>query len=115
MARKVARKMRCLKGRQWLLVNLFLAMVLVGQFTGCTQSNPGNWPQQQVEEKVKSNLKLSEISLTPRPEGGYSGTGKTSEGEAYKLQVTQDPARKRLEWKFESDRGDIGDAYYEFE
>ncbi len=78
-------------------------------------SNPGTWNQQQVEEKLKSSLSLAEIQLTPRTEGGYSGKGKTYEGESYKLQITQDPTRKRLEWKFESDRGDIGDAYYELE
>lgn len=79
---------------------------------GC--AHPGNWDQAKVAAKVKESLELSEISLEPNPSGGFTGTGKTAEGESYKLQVTQDEAKKRLSWKYEGDRGTIGDDFYEF-
>ena len=61
------------------------------------------------------SLRLTEISLTSDPAGGYTGSGKLADGETLKLKVTQDPAAKRLSWKAEGDRGTFEDGSYEFE
>ena len=61
------------------------------------------------------SLKLSELHITVDPSGGYSGTGKTADGESYKLKITQDASMKRLSWQADGDRGTIEEGKFEFE
>ena len=82
---------------------------------GCKPAaNPGNWDQARVEEHLKKKHQLEEISLLPKSEGGFTGSGKTKLGETYMFKVTQDAEAKKLSWEFESDRGDVGSEIYEF-
>ncbi len=83
--------------------------------SGCSKQNPGTYGQPEVEAQVIKSLKLSEIQLTVDPAGGYSGTGKTADGESYKLKIMQDAAMKRLSWKADGDRGTIEEGKFEFE
>ncbi len=80
--------------------------------TGCAETNnPGSWNKEKVETQMKSSLKLAEIALAPAT-GGFSGTGKAQDGETYKITVTQDPTKNRLDWKAEGDRGSNEDGSY---
>jgi len=80
--------------------------------TGCADTNnPGTWDRAKVETQMKSSLKLTEITLTPGT-SGFSGTGKALDGETYKITIIQDPAKKRLDWKGEGDRGSNEDGSY---
>lgn len=98
-----------------MLYRMLLVGLLVFSFLGCTPPpNPGTWDQARVETKIKESLELTEISLEPASDGSYTGSGKKATGESYKLTVTQDPKLKRLSWKFDSDRGDVGENFYEF-
>ena len=83
--------------------------------SGCQRSHPGNYSQQEVESQVKKSLKLTEIQLTPDPAGGYTGNGKTADGEGFKLKITQDSVQKSLKWKAEGNRGTIEDGSFSFE
>ena len=83
--------------------------------SGCAKSHPGNYAQPEVEAQVKKSLELIEIQLTPDPAGGYSGTGKSAQGETYKLKISQDEALRRLSWKADGDRGDMREGNFQFE
>ena len=83
--------------------------------SGCERRHPGNYPQPEVEAQVMKSLKLTEIQITADPAGGYSGTGKTADGESFKLKLTQDVAQKSLNWKADGDRGSIEEGSFKFE
>ena len=83
--------------------------------SGCQRSHPGNYSQQEVEAQVKKSLKLSEIQIAPDPAGGYSGSGKTADGEGFKLKISQDAVQKSLKWKAEGNRGTIEDGSFSYE
>jgi hypothetical protein len=87
-----------------LLCNLLLA--------GCASETPGTWKQPKVEAEVSQRLELSSISLTPTA-GGYEGTGTAQDGETYKLKITQDAAKGRLDYSAEGDRGSEEDGFIE--
>jgi len=91
------------------------SLVLALSLSGCTKSHPGNYAQPEVEAQVIKSLKLSEIQLIADPAGGYTGSGKTADGETYKLKIMQDEAMKRLSWNAVGDRGSSEDGKYEFE
>ncbi len=97
---------------RFLAVWLLLCTCFLG---GCNRPNPGTFSQPEVEAQVMKSLKLTEISLTADPAGGYTGSGKLADGETMKLKITQDPNAKRLSWKAEGDRGTFEDGSYEFE
>ena len=90
-------------------------LVFFVAITGCEWSHPGNYPQPEVEAQVKKSLKLTEIQITADPGGGYTGTGKTADGESFKLKLTQDVAQKSLNWKADGDRGSIEEGSFKFE
>ena len=83
--------------------------------SGCERRHPGNYPQPEVEAQVMKSLKLTELQITADPAGGYSGTGKTADGESFKLKLTQDAAEKSLSWKADGDRGSIEEGSFKFE
>ena len=77
------------------------------------QKSPGNWPEGKVAAKIQEKLELSELSLVPNPEGGFTGTGKSAEGETFTIKITQDPSQGRLNWDSEGDRGTFDSGFYE--
>ena len=83
--------------------------------SGCQRSNPGNYSQQEVEAQIKKSLKLTEIQLSPDPAGGYTGSGKTADGEGFKMKITQDAIQKSLKWKADGNRGTIEEGSFSFE
>jgi len=95
----------------------FISCVLAALLgiSGCEKSHPGNYAQPEVEAQLKKSLKLTELQITADPGGGYTGTGKTADGESLKLKITQDLSSKRLSWKADGDRGTIEEGKYEFE
>jgi hypothetical protein len=42
------------------------------------------------------NPKMSEVSISADPAGGYTGTGKAADGETFKLTIKQNADLKRL-------------------
>ena len=64
---------------------LICILVFSVAISGCERSHPGNYPQPEVEAQVKKSLKLTEIQITADPAGGYSGIGKTGDGESFKV------------------------------
>jgi len=89
------------------------AMLLVAAcFFGCAKENPGLWGKDKVEAQVKKSLELDEVSLEPRTEGGFSGSGKR-EKETIQVTVKQDAASSRMEWDAKGDRGFVEQGYYE--
>ena len=98
-----------------MLNRVFLCSMLCLSLIGCKPAaNPGTWDQTRVEAKLKDKHKLVEISLSPASEGGFTGLGKTQQGETFTFKVKQDAKLQRLSWEFKSDRGDVGDEVYEF-
>ena len=93
-----------------LLIAGFIAIALVG----CNPVHPGVWDLPKVESHIKESMELSELKLEPAGTGAYTGTGKSADGESFKVSVTQDAAAQKLSWKYEGDRGTIGDQKYEF-
>jgi hypothetical protein len=88
-------------------VGVLLSAVL---FVGCASESPGTWKQPKVEAEISQRLKLRSISITPAA-GGYTGTGPAEDGETYKLKITQDAAKGRLEYVAEGDRGSHEDGF----
>ncbi|MEY2725818.1 MAG: hypothetical protein RLZZ458_1685 [Planctomycetota bacterium] len=92
---------------------LFLLAAMCILQCGCGQSDhPGNWSQEKVAAKLTEKMQLKSISLTPVT-GGYSGTASSPDGETWKLQVTQDPAKRRLDYTAEGDRGSSEEGFVE--
>lgn len=98
--------------RHILLICLLVFPVAI---SGCERSHPGNYKQPEVEAQVIKSLKLTEIQIAADPAGGYSGTGKTANGESFKLKLTQDVAQKSLKWKADGDRGSMEEGSFKFE
>ena len=97
-----------------MLFRTMLMGVICIVLSGCKPAlNPGSWDQGRVEAKLKEKLKLAEISLLPHANGGYTGSGKTKQGETYSLKVKQNAELKQLSWEFSSDRGDVGEELFE--
>lgn len=98
-----------------MLYRTLLCCVICFSLIGCKPAvHPGNWDQTRIETKLKEKHNLAEISLQPASAGGFTGSGKTADGETYTFKVKQDANLKRLSWEFNSDRGDVGDEVYEF-
>ncbi len=83
-------------------------------FAGCDAANPGKWPKETVEAKLTNSLTLTEISLSPK-EGGFSGTGVASDGETFKLEITQDPVAKKMVCEATGDRGTLEERVYDLD
>lgn len=81
-------------------------------FVGCNGENPGTWPQDKVSEKISKSLELSGLTLQPRAEGGFTGTGKRDE-ETITVIVTQNPAESRIDWDAKGDRGFVETGFFE--
>jgi len=73
-------------------------------FIGCAAETPGTWKQPRVEAEMTRKLELQKITLTPAT-SGFEGSGTAQDGETYKLKITQDPAKGRLDWTADGDRG----------
>ena len=91
------------------------ALLVLGSLlcSGCSQDNPGTWPRDRVSAKVMESLQMTEVTLSPDPAGGFSGTGKRADGETLTLTVTQDAATHRISWDAKGDRGFVEDGYFE--
>jgi hypothetical protein len=66
----------------------------------------GVWTRAQVEEYLKKNIPLIEVSLTQTTPNNYTGTGKNAEGANFQLTVGQVPGG--IACKFTHDRGGSG-------
>jgi hypothetical protein len=66
----------------------------------------GVWSQSQVEEYLKQDLKLSQLSLTPAGGDDYTGTGTTADDRTLQLQVKQVPGG--IACTFEDGQGGSG-------
>jgi hypothetical protein len=66
----------------------------------------GVWTRAQVEEHLKKNIPLTEVSLTETTPNNYTGTGKNAEGANFQLTVGQVPGG--IACKFTHDRGGSG-------
>ena len=95
-------------------IYIYIIIVLIS-LTSCQRPHPGNYSQLEVETQVKKSLKLTEIKLAPDPAGGYSGSGKTADGEGFKLKITQDAVQKSLKWNAVGNRGTLEDGSFSFE
>ena len=98
------------------LVGLSLMLCLF--CAGCGNSSlPGVWTQTEIEAYMikTENPKMSEVKVNADPAGGYTGTGKSADGETFQLTIKQNVELKRLSWSAKGDRGTvIDDAMYEF-
>jgi hypothetical protein len=95
------------------LLSLLLLTAICILQPGCGGGDhPGNWPQEKVAAKITEKLQLKSISLTPAS-GGYSGTGTSEDGESWKLKVTQDPSKRRMDYSAEGDRGSTEEGFVE--
>ena len=94
---------------RFLVVGLFALLIV-----GCNPPHPGVWELPKVESHIKQAMELTELKLEPSGAGAFTGTGKSADGESFKLKIKQDVAGKRLSWEYEGDRGTIGDEKYEF-
>ena len=91
---------------------LTFALFVTALFAGCASETPGTWKQPKVESEMVEQLKLKSVALTPAA-GGYEGTGTAEDGETYKLKITQDAAKGRLDWTAEGDRGSEENGFIE--
>ncbi|MFM7868711.1 MAG: hypothetical protein ACKPHU_31210 [Planctomycetaceae bacterium] len=91
---------------------LACALLCCSLLIGCASETPGNWKQPKVEAEMTRKLELKQITLTPAA-SGFTGSGTAQDGENYKLTITQDPAKGRLEWTAEGDRGSSEDGFFE--
>lgn len=94
------------------LVAFTLLVASTSVLVGCKKDNPGLWPVEKIEAKLVERFELTEISLTPT-EGGFTGEGKTSEGETLKLEIKQFPDDSKFTWDAQGDRGLFEDGFYE--
>lgn len=95
-----------------MIARVFLVSLIALSLVGC--AHPGNWDAAKVKAHIEKSMELTDFTLEPSGKGVFTGTGKAADGETYKLTVTQDEANKRLSWKYEGDRGTVGDEKYEF-
>lgn len=95
-------------GRTIHMLGLVLALLVLA---GCPQ-NPATMNQAEVEAYLKENISLKEVAMTPNPAGGgFTGTGKGSDGSNYKITVTQDLKEGKLSYSAESDSGDTRSGF----
>jgi hypothetical protein len=94
--------------RLWCALVFLVVMVAVA---GCSDKNPGAMNQEEVEAFMKKRLKLTEISLVEKPDGGYAGTGKRSNGSKYSLEVRLDKDDKRIEWTTTDENGTVSAGF----
>jgi hypothetical protein len=94
-----------------LLVAILAIAMIMPTLPGCSQKNPGAMNKAEVEAFMKDRLKLSEISLTDKGEGAFSGTGKKNNGSSYSLEVTLDEKGRRIEWKTTDEKGVVGGGF----
>jgi hypothetical protein len=66
----------------------------------------GVWNQSEVEQYLKQNLKLTEVSLAKAEKDDYTGTGKGADGLSYTLSVKQVPGG--IACKFQNSGGSSG-------
>lgn len=94
------------------LLPLLLLAAICLLLPGCGGDHPGNWPQEKVAAKITEKMQLKSISLTP-VSGGFSGTATSEDGESWKLKVTQDPSKRRMDYSAEGDRGSSEEGFVE--
>jgi len=85
---------------------MMVACCVLSLISGCT-SDPGSMTQGEVEAKLKRTLNLKAVSLTARPEGGYSGTGQAADGTRYTITFDQKEADRSLWCSATSDKGEL--------
>jgi hypothetical protein len=85
---------------------LVVACCVLGLGGGCA-GDPGSMTQSEVEARLKDTLNLKVVSLTARPDGGYTGTGQTADGTTYAITVDQKAADRSLWYTATSDGGEI--------
>jgi hypothetical protein len=106
-------------GKAFVLRNICCLIPLLVCFfvIGCSTSHPGNWTQAEIEAYLlkTENPKMSEVKINADPAGGYTGTGKSPDGESFRLTIKQNADLKKLSWNAKGDRGTvIEDGSYEF-
>ena len=93
---------------------LFGSMLVVGLLVtvGCGQ-NPGTWGAEKVTAKIAASLELSGVAVTPRPEGGFVGSGMRADGEKIEFTISQDAEAHRMSWDAKGNRGFVEEGFYE--
>lgn len=94
----------------WFSVLVVFSGLLV--FAGCGE-NPGTWGAEKVSTKIAASLELADVSVTPRPEGGFVGSGKRADGETITFTILQDAEAHRMSWDAKGDRGFVEEGFYE--
>ena len=87
-------------------------LLCLALLAGCAAETPGTWKQPKVEAEMTRKLELTKIALTPAA-AGFEGTGTAADGETYKLKITQDATKGRLDWTAVGDRGSEEDGFFE--
>jgi Zn-dependent protease len=67
--------------------------------------DPSLWSVRHLEDWVSTELKLDQIELRPAGPGEFAGEGATTDGIAWKIEVTQDAQQHLLTWKAVNDAG----------
>jgi predicted small lipoprotein YifL len=77
---------------------LLLAMVLVAAATlaGCGKSPPREYTKAEFEAYVAQKCKLKEVTLEPKGDGKFVGTGVDGDGRTYQVEATQEA--NRISW-----------------
>ncbi len=91
---------------------LVLCGLTISLLAGCAE-NPGSWGADKVQQQIGKSLELTDVTLNPREEGGFEGSGKRGDGETVSFTITQDPDAHRMSWSAEGDRGLFEDGFYE--
>jgi len=97
---------RCASRRVPLI--LALALGLAASIAGCNSFDPSQWTQEQVAKDISEHWDLVSIELKPT-EGGYTGTGKSADGETFAISVKVDQGAKSVAYHGDGDRGSILD------
>lgn len=82
-------------------------LFLMFHLGGCSSRNPGTWTKEQIEARLKEELKLTEVSLKQNEDGSYSGSGQAADGKKYSLNVKQDEQDWKLEYEATDESGKL--------
>jgi hypothetical protein len=84
--------------------SLMAVWLACGLLLGCNTFDPSKWNQEQVAKEITEQWKLSDVSLSPSA-GGFSGSGKTADGETFEITVKMDTANKSVIYAGKGNRG----------
>ena len=89
-------------------ISILVTMAFGLSLVGCPSGNPAAWTTTDIENYLKETAALSEVSLTQKEDGSYSGSGKTAGGTSVTVTVTQDRNAKKLLYTVTDESGKVG-------